>query len=82
MLLEAPDVDRARIDPTQIVCVEVAISTKGMYRVATRKGVLYNWYNRADLHAQHQSTPTNHGLEAILQQAVTDLASIPVVSIT
>ena len=66
VLLEAPNVDRARLDPTQFTAVIVQVSKRGLYRVATQQGVLKHWYQRQDLQFQKQSTPANHGLHLVL----------------
>ena len=40
VLLAAPEVDRARVDPTQIVAVVVSVSARGLHKVATKDGIL------------------------------------------
>ena len=83
VLLEAPEVDRARLDNTQIVTVIVKVSSRGLYRVATQQGVLKPWYHGSSLVPRPESTPKNHGLEAILHKAQTyGLMGLPELSIT
>ena len=71
VLLEAPEVDRARLDNTQIVAVVVKVNSRGMYRVATKQGVLKNWYYGSSLVPKLQSTPINHRLQHVLHKAQT-----------
>ena len=65
--IAAPDVDRARGDPTSIVAIIVETNRKGMYRLATKHGVITPMFFRASIDAVPNSCAGNHNMESVLQ---------------
>ena len=78
VLIRVDDVDRAKIDPTQIVGCVVEVTEKGSHRVATIHGVLKTTYCLSDLMYQKESTLEMHDLEKVM----VDWKTMPRISLT